>query len=433
MATKLRPATAATISPVSDAQRADMPEPEAAPGVLAGPPAGRLASIDALRGFDMFWIVGGREVVIALVALGTAVLPAAWIESMATFFPGADWFRYQFQHVPWEGFSAWDLIMPLFLFIVGAAMPFSFAKRIEEGQSMSAIYAKVFRRVAILWILGMVAQGHLLDYEIAKLHFFSNTLQAIAVGYLVAAVALLHLPIVLQAVLTASLLIGFYLLMLLAPFPGHAAGALEENANLARYVDETVLRGFRDGTTYTWILSSMGFAGTVLLGVFSGHILRSPWSAWTRFAALALSGGLLLALGWFWAGGFDRMFGIEILGSWRFPIIKHLFTSSMVLWAAGWSFLLLALFYLLIDMLGVRRWATFFIVIGANAIFAYMAVRLIPFGEIASKLVGGLTRQLAGLPSPWPVVGGAILTMTTFAVLWLVLWYMYRKGTFLRV
>ncbi len=402
----------------------------------AGAPAatsGRVASIDALRGFDMFWIVGGGGVVMAVVVAIGAVIPSAWLEAAAPYFPSAEWFESQMRHVAWEGFSAWDLIMPLFLFIVGAAMPFSFAKRIERGQSKWALHRKVFRRVIILWILGMIAQGNLLDFDLSRLHLFSNTLQAIAVGYLVAALALIHLSIGLQAVLCAALLIGFWLLMLLVPVPEHGAGVFDQQANLAMYIDEAVLRGFRDGTTYTWILSGMGFAGTVMLGVFSGHILRTAWSQWTKVAVLAAFGGLLLALGWFWSGGFDGVGGVTIVGGWRCPMIKHLFTSSMVLWACGWSYLLLALFYLVIDVLGFRRWSFLFVVIGANAIFAYMLVHPFHLDNVGSRFVGGLAKYINSLPPPGPAIAGAIVPVAGFVVLWLVLYYMYRKGTLIRV
>jgi predicted acyltransferase len=401
----------------------------------SGAPVGRVASIDALRGFDMFWIVGGNQVVVAVVALFGAVLPASWLAAASPYFPSVAWFRHQMSHVPWEGFTSWDLIMPLFLFIVGAAMPFSFAQRFQKGQSKAVLYRKIFRRVVILWILGMIAQGNLLNFEYAKLHLFSNTLQAIAIGYLVAALALLHLSVSLQVVLCALLLVGYWLLMLFVPVPGHGAGILEGGVNLARYIDEIILRGFRDGTTYTWILSGMAFAGTTLLGVFSGHVLRTAWRPWTKVGVLAVIGGLLLTLAWLWSGGFDGIHGVTLVGAWRCPIIKHLFTSSMVLWACGWSFLLLALFYLVIDVLGYRRWSFFFMVIGANAIFAYMVADTIAGGiyTIARELVGGMAKYLATFSSPGPEAAHTLVVLTGFAIFWLILLYMYRKGTFLRV
>ena len=150
---------------------------------------------------------------------------------------------------------------------------------------------------------------------------------------------------------------------------------------------------------------------------------------------LAVIGGVLLALGWLWSGGFDGIHGVTLVGGWRCPIIKHLFTSSMVLWACGWSFLLLSLFYMLIDVLGFRRWSFFFVVIGANAIFAYMVAETISGGIflIARELAGGLARYLDTYSSPGPEAAKALVVVTGFTIFWLVLLYMYRKGTFLRV
>ncbi len=366
------------------------------------PASTRIMSIDALRGFDMFWIVGGNYVFLALVALFAYPIPTAISDQM--------------KHVPWEGFTAYDLIMPLFLFIVGAAMPFSFAKRFEQGQSKWAIYRKIFVRVLLLWIFGMIAQGHLLEYDLSKLHFYSNTLQAIAAGYLIASIAMLHLPVIGQVGVTALLLIGYWLAMTWIPVPGHPAGVLEEKLNLALYVDELLLGRFRDGTTYAWILASLAFGATVLLGVHAGQLLRSPWSPAKKVLGLVGLGLGCLGTAWGW--------------SYWFPIIKHLFTSSMVLWAAGWSYLLLALFYLVIDVLGYRRWSFFFVVIGANAIAAYMMTHTPGVNQIFSQIVvafiGNLKSSLGTYYDPLRQVGA-------FAVLWAILCYMYRKKTFLRV
>ena len=151
---------------------------------------GRLVSLDALRGFDMFWIVGGYAIVSGL---GKGL--------------NSEWFdRHvlpQIQHVPWQGFTAWDLIMPLFLFMVGTAMPFSFAKRLAQGQTKGRLFLHVLYRVVILWVLGMIAQGRLLEYDLSQLRLYSNTLQAIAAGYLIASILLLTLRPGWQFVVTA--------------------------------------------------------------------------------------------------------------------------------------------------------------------------------------------------------------------------------------
>ena len=368
------------------------------PELHAVPPSQRIVSVDALRGFDMFWIAGGGPLVMAFCKLFRNPLPP--------------WLDRQFDHVVWEGFVGWDLIMPLFLFIVGVAMPFSVGKRVERGDSRGSIYRKVVYRVVVLWILGMIAQGHLLAFDSHNLQFYSNTLQSIAAGYLIASIALVELPIRGQAGLCGALLVVYWALMRFVPVPGYGAGVLTPDGNLAMYIDKALLGHFQDGTPYTWILSSLGFGATVLMGVLAGHLLRSKLAG-TRKAVLLAGAGLgCLAGGWLW--------------SFPFPIIKHLWTSSMVLWSGGWCLLLLALFYWLIDVLGYRRWAFPFIVIGMNAIVAYMAPDLINFMQISHTVFAGLARHLG-------MFGEFLLTFGAFGVLWVGLYYMYRKQTFVRI
>jgi len=384
--------------------------PKAAPG------GGRVVSIDALRGFDMFWIIGGRAVFLAIVGLFVTDLPPSLQEQM--------------DHPAWVGFSAWDMIMPLFLFVVGAVMPFSFARRLEEGQSKAQLYRKIVIRTLVLFVLGMVAQGNLLDFDLSTLHIYSNTLQAIACGYFVAAMLLLDLSVFWQIVITAALLVGYWELLMVIPVPGYEAGILEPRLNLARYIDQAILGRFVDGTTYTWILSGMGFAATVMLGVFSGQLLRSRQHPWLKVLYLVLIGLGCLGLGWLWS-------------PW-FPIIKHIWSSSMVLWAGGWSFLLLALFYAVIDVIGLKWLAYPFVVIGANAIAVYMVTRLVDFHHVSDPFVAGLARHLdsfrgvlyrvaAGQTLHEVGCGEAFRDVAAFAVIWLILLYMYRKRTFVRI
>ncbi len=362
----------------------------------------RIVAIDALRGFDMFWIVGGRELLLAFAKIFADSVPP--------------WLNHQFEHSRWVGFTAWDLIMPLFLFVVGAAMPFSFSRRIEEGQSKSQLFAKIARRTIILFVLGMAVQGHLLDFDLSTLHIFANTLQAIAVGYFVAGVAMLLIGIPGQIFLAAALLIGFWLLLTFVPIAGHA-GPLEPHANVALSVDQFVLGRFIDGTDppYTWILSGMTFAVSVLLGVFGSQVLRSRLAPWTRIVSLTVMGLACLASGWIWA---------EWCG---FPIIKHIWTSSMTLWAGGWCYLLLALFYLVIDVLGFRRWSFPFVVIGANALAIYVIWHIAnPFPLMANAIFGGLAAHLGS-------AGPFIVMLATVLIWWLILYDLYRRKVFIRI
>ncbi|MCL5670110.1 MAG: DUF5009 domain-containing protein [Acidobacteria bacterium] len=361
-------------------------------------PSERVVSVDALRGFDMFWIAGGAPFVMEFFRLFLNPLPP--------------WLAGQFEHTPWIGFDFWDIIMPLFLFIVGVAMPFSIGKRLGRGDSRRSIYRKVIYRVLVLWVLGMVAQGHLLLFTLGNFQVYSNTLQSIAAGYLIASIALVELPERWQAGLAAALLVVYWALMRFVPVPGYGAGVITPNGNLAIWIDKALLGRFQDGTDYTWILSSLGFGATTLMGVLAGRLLRGPKPKERKAALLAASGVACLFAGWLW--------------SFEFPIVKHIWTSSMVLWSGGWCLLLLALFYWVIDVRGYRRWAFFFIVIGMNAIVAYIAPDIIPFKTISHTLFAGLATHLG-------MFGNLLLAAGAVGILWFGLYYMFRKKTFVRI
>ncbi|HEX3134872.1 MAG TPA: DUF5009 domain-containing protein [Planctomycetota bacterium] len=364
----------------------------------------RILAIDAVRGFDMFWIAGpeaGHWLVTSFVVLLLGKVPEG--------------LKYQMDH-HWGGFTAWDLIMPMFLFIVGAAMPFSLGRRIEAGDGRAAIYTKALRRVALLWVLGMISQGNLLLFRLDRLELYSNTLQAIAAGYLIATVVMVEVRSVRwQAVIAASLLLLYWAAMALIAPPGGTAGDYGQTVNLAEWIDRTALEPYRNHSPtyhYTWILSSLGFGATTLLGVFSGYLLRSSLAPRQKLLVLIGSGLALLFLGWLW--------------SFVLPCIKHLWTSSMVLWAGGWSVLVLAAFYGVIDVLGWRRWCFPFVVIGANAIVAYMMQPLFDVQHLGEHLFGGFS-HLFGRGADF------VLALLCCSALWCVLWLLYRNKVFLRV
>ena len=359
---------------------------------------GRLVSLDALRGFDMFWIIGGGAI----------------FNSLDKIFhhPVTGFISLQLKHVEWEGFRFEDLIMPLFLFIVGAAMPFSFNKRLARGDSKITLYLHIIKRVLILWILGMMAQGRLLQYDFSKLRLYCNTLHSIAAGYFISSLIMLNLKLLWQIITTVFLMLLFWVLMAFVPVPGHGAGILKPDVNLAIYLEELVMGRFFSGGSYTWLLSSITFAATVMLGVLAGHLLRSEKTKLAKFFWLFALGIGCLLLGLLW-------------GVW-FPIIKHIWTSSMVLFAAGWSYLLLALFYLIIDVWGFKKWAFGFVVIGMNAIAVYMSIQLFNFRHIGNIFVGGLSERLGDWNS-------LVQATAAFAVIWLILYWMYRKKTFIKI
>lgn len=376
--------------------------------------AGRLASLDALRGLDMFWIVGG----------GTVVQAAA----VASGKPWLAWVPVQMKHVPWEGFHFIDLIFPLFLFMIGVAIPYAMAKRIGRGDSLWRIYGHIVFRVAVMIVLGMMVNGSLLTWDPAKFELTYSVLQMLALGYLVACILYLNLRLRSQIVATAAMLIGYWMLLAFVPGPGHEIGKFQAGCNLGDWVTEWMFGKWR-GRQVGWVLGILGHASSAMLGVFAGELLRSRMSERLKLRWLAGLGVGCLVAGMFWGGWVAAW----VPGPWKewpiwFPIIKVRWTSSYVLYAGGISYLLLALCYFIIDVRGHRRWALPFMAIGANSIFAYMAWMLCSsaFRRVSEGFLGGL-RPYAG---PWHET---IIAAGALATLWLLLGYMYRKGTLIRI
>jgi len=362
--------------------------------------AERVVSLDALRGFAMFLIVGGGAMIQSYCRADVNGFTQVVLK--------------QTHHAVWEGFTGWDLIMPLFMFIVGAAMPFSFAKRISLGHSKMKLFVHVAKRVIVLWVLGMAVQGNLLKYDLSQLHIYSNVLQAIAAGYLICSILVLNFSILVQVIATTGGLIGFWAIMSFVPFGGQVAGVIEPGNNIARYIEQICAgRFFLDVSTYTWFFSSITFGATVMLGAFAGFLLKNnKLGKYTKFWCLILGGIVLTAGGIAW-------------GMWL-PIIKHIWTSSFVLFAGGLSYFMLAGFYLMIDVWGLKKWAFGFVVIGTNSIAAYVMAELFDFSLIGNIFVAGLERFVG----PWY---GLVESAGAFIALWLILFWMYRKKTFIKV
>jgi predicted acyltransferase len=358
---------------------------------------GRLISIDALRGFDMFWIVGGDAIFRSLHNISAN--------------PVTEGINVQLEHCHWQGFHFYDLIMPLFLFIVGVVMPFSLDRRMAAGSSKLAIYKHILLRVIILWLLAMI-QDELLAFDLNKVRLYSNTLQAIAAGYFIASVVMLHFRPKVQHMIFGGLLLAYWALMMLIPVPGFGSGQLTPDGNLAIYIDKTLMGRFQDGTSYTWILSSMTFAATVLLGTFAGRFLRQNCGSYSKVIWLIAAGAMCLLTGLVW--------------SIYFPIIKYIWSSSFVLFTGGISLILLSLFYLVIDVWGCKKWAFVFIVVGSNAIVAYMLPTFVTFRTIAGFFVNGLDKWAGH----WTEFTH---TLATFGVLWLLLLLLYRKKIFVKI
>lgn len=351
----------------------------------------RLSSLDILRGFDLFMLVFLQPVI---VAVGKAA-NAPWLNSIL----------YQLDHEVWEGFRAWDLVMPLFLFMVGTSMPFSFA-RYRRSSDYSGLYRKIFRRVIILFIFGMIVQGNLLGFDLSHIYIYTNTLQAIAIGYLIAAIITLNFPARMQVVATAALLIIYWI-------PMKFCGDYTLEGSFAYAVDEQVIGRFRGDLSYTWIWSSINFGVTVLTGYFAGEIIRNHTANKTRAAAILLLTGIVLTV----AG---------LLWSLEMPIIKRLWTSSMTLYSSGLCFMLMAIFYYIIDCKGYSKGLNWLKIYGMNAITAYLLGEVINFRSIVSSVSYGLQQYLGDYYGAWLTFGNSL-------ILFLILRAMYRHRIFLKI
>ncbi len=341
---------------------------------------------------------------------GAPVLPTfarLWGESGARF--ASEQFSYAFT----EGLRLCFIAMPMFLFIVGVVIPLSLKQRLSrtpDGQKR--LYFQIVRRTAILFLLGLVAGGHLLSFDLTTLRLYNNVLEYIAVSYLLCAILVLNTKVSFQLVLASVLLVGYWLLFLFIPVPGGDGERFSGEMNLAVYIDNLVLGPFH-GVGSWQVLATINFVANVLLGVLMGHILNLALDKRHKTRLLAMGGLSMLLLGLVW--GFF------------FPIIRNLWTSSFVLVTCGMTALLLAAFYWVIDVLGHGRWAFFFIVFGVNSIAVYMMAHLFDFRLIGNIFVGGISRFLP------PSVQEFVKALAAMMVMWWILFWMYRKKTFVKV
>jgi predicted acyltransferase len=360
-------------------------------------PVERLVSLDALRGFDMLWITGGTAI---LLGLGK-VLQRPWFDK----------FLEQFDHVPWRGLHFFDLIWPLFMFIMGAAIPLSVAKRRAKGVTDRSLLLHAVRRALIMFCLGTITQGNLLLFDLSKFRPCYSVLHGLAVGYLLATIVVLKVNEKWHPATIGAFLLVYWAMIMLIPVPGVGAGVLTPQGNVATYVDKLVLGRFHYGEN-TWFLSYLGFGASVLLGVLAGQILMTGRAAKSKIYRLLGAGAVSLVVGLLW--------------SLWFPVIKLLWTSSFVLIGGGVSFLVLALFYWIIDVRGYRKWAFGFIVIGMNSIAVYFATEVFDFTRVGNVFVGHLLPRLGRWDS-------LVEASAAFAIVWLILYWMYRKKEFIKI
>lgn len=363
------------------------------------PGSPRLASLDALRGFDMFWIVGGRQLLHVL---------AAYFDNK----PFTDLVNRHTTHVGWEGCVAWDLIFPLFVFMTGVTMPLTLTRRLERGEKKRVLYWRIFRRMVLLVLLGM-APG-LFQLEWAQLRLFS-VLGLIGVAYFLAGMVVIHRGIRGQIIWVVGLLVGYCAALNFIPVPGIGAGVITPGGHLGGYIDRNIVSVELDQKVFDpeGTLNYLPAAALALIGAVTGRfLLRANFPPVRKSVMLFIAGAAMLGLGYLW-------------NIW-FPIIKCIWSSSYILVAAGWGMMLLSLFFLVIDVWG-QRWLGFvFVPVGMNAITIYVARSYINFEYTAERVFGGLARHMGEDLAP------IAMAVAVLVVEWMLLYFMYRRRIFLR-
>lgn len=390
-------------------------------------------SLDALRGFDMLWIMGGDS--IGHAAAGMAAGPVS--KALAD----------QLEHVEWEGFRFYDLIFPLFVFMAGISLVFSLSKA-REKQGKDAALVRLFRRSLVLYLVGIFYYGGF-STPFSDIRLL-GVLQRIALAYFFAGTLFLLVKTRTLVVTAAAILLGYWALLAWTPVrdvniekhamaeamqnvgvtnrqafyysaTNHVRGTYAEGRNVANHFDFQFLplRKWDGNYDPEGVLSTIPAVVTCLLGVFAGLFLRdSKRQPAEQALRLAGAGVALVVAGHLWG----------VLG---FPIIKKLWTSSYVLVAGGWSCLLLSGFYYVIDVRQWRGWCQPLLWVGMNSITVYLASNLISFDQLAARLTGGNIK--AGLDALKPGFGGLVVSLVGIS---LVVWLaraLYRRNLFLRI
>jgi predicted acyltransferase len=363
---------------------------------------GRLYSLDALRGFDMFWIMGAEEIIHGLFKV-----------THNSFFEA---FSIQLTHPAWDGFHMYDCIFPLFLFIAGVASPYSVGREIEKGHSKGSIFLKITKRALILVLLGLVVNNGLVIRPISEIRF-GSVLGRIGVAYMFANFIFLttrkQWP---RIVWFCSLLIGYYLLLKYNAAPGFPKGDLTQAGNYASYIDRLIMPGklYLGNHDPEGLTSTIPAIGTGLLGIIVGTYLKNSIDNGSRKSLILFSTGIAF---------------IVIAKIWNldFPINKNLWSSSFTMLVGGISMLFLSVFYYVIDVKGYRYWAFFFNVIGMNSILIYISSHFINWDYTTNGLFHWVG-QLLG--EPYNAVAFSVLYVF---VQWLFLYFMYKQKVFLKV
>ena len=321
--------------------------------------------------------------------------------------PDWRWLAHQFDHVPWKGGVIWDLIQPSFIFIVGVAMPFAFAIRQARGESWSSQFKHVIFRSLTLLVIGNAIVCVHKDQILPNL---TTVLQQIGIAYFFA-FFVLGRGLKVQALSALFVLVLHWACYYFWPGVG-PDGPWAKNVNFASWLDYSWL-GFYEEGGYT-SFNAFSSIATVILGIMAGELLRKDLPDRKKLLYMILAGLALLIAG--------RSLDPFI------PVVKRIWTSSWTLYSAGWAFLLLSVFYWIIEMKNKRKWCFIFQVVGLNSIAIYVFYQMLD-GSINSWL-GVFTRGFLG---PLGDPGVIIQAVLVLSVHWSFVYWLYKRNIFLKV
>jgi predicted acyltransferase len=342
-------------------------------------------------------------------------------------------------HAEWNGMTPTDLVFPTFIFVVGISIVFAFDARLAKGATRATLALHTVKRAAILFLLGIITNSFPL-FRLEHIRIY-GVLQRIAICYLV--VGLFYLwdrRVWTKVAALVALLVGYWALLRLVPVPGAGHPFLDPDQNIVAWLDRHILPGhlYEDWSTHNLrdpegLLSDLPAFGTTLLGVLAGLWLRTQRTVKAKTLGLAAACAGSLALGYFWS-------------IW-FPLNKKLWTSSYVLVAAGWALLVLTLAYWVVEQWGWGKgrrgklcvWP--WLVLGSNAIVAYMFSELVPNLLSQFRFQAGTKRTdvlewysdhiLTHIPNPG--LAAFAFSISILLLCFLPVWVLYRKKIFVKV
>lgn len=359
----------------------------------------RLSSLDILRGFTMFWIIGGDQLIHSL-ANATEWI---WLKSISK----------QLFHVEWNGFHFLDLIFPLFMFVAGVAIPYSIGQKLAQGVQKNTLLIMIVKRTLLLIVFGVIYNNQV-SFDFPNLRY-ASVLGQIGVAYFIAALIFLYTNTKTQIIWIVIILLIFWGMMTLIPVPEIGFGVLTPEGNFSGYIDRLFLPGamYREFYDPQGLLLMLSATTIVQAGAIIGGVLKSDKYDKLKKVYIMLAAGVILI-------------GLSLIWNVWYPINKEIWSSSFNVLTIGLSSLFMGVFYFLIDIKGWTKWGFVFKIIGMNSILIYMLNRMIDFKYTSQFLLRGIIDVSGNFSNAVVIIG--IISLEIY-----LLYFLYKQKIFLKV